>query len=172
MALIILAMMVAGWVARTLSISPLKSEVFFWHKSFGILLLGLVLVRIAWRLLHAAPQLPQAMVRWQQWVARTSHLMLYVMMVVTPLSGWAVNSAAKFPFKVFGVWTLPALVDPSKTTQNIAQWLHLVCFFLFAVLLILHVGASLYHHWLLKDDVLRRMLPGSPDRSSEIGGAS
>jgi len=171
MALVILVMMVAGWIAKTLPISPLKSEIFFWHKSFGILLFGLVFIRIVWRLLHTTPRLPDTMARWEQVTAHTTHLMLYFMMVITPFSGWLINSAGKFPFKVFGVWSLPALVGPDKEIQNFAQWVHLGCFSLFSILLILHIGASLHHHWVAKDDVLRRMLPqGNSNQSSGMRG--
>ncbi|WP_428607070.1 cytochrome b [Sedimenticola sp.] len=159
MALLIVGMMVVGWIARTLPLSPLKIELFFWHKSFGVALLALTLLRLARRLRHPHPGWPVAMPRWERRAARAVHGLLYTLMFVTPLSGWVINSAAKFPFKVFGVWTLPAIVAADKSIQHLAEQVHMGCFILFFSTLLLHIAAALRHHFILHDTVLRRMLP-------------
>ena len=157
----ILGMMVVGWIARTLPFSPLKVELFFWHKSFGIVLLILAALRLTWRLWRPRPAWPMGMPRWERLAARSSHVLLYGLMFVTPLSGWVINSAAKFPFKVFGVWTLPAIVAPDKSLQHLAEQIHLGCFILFALALLLHIAAALRHHFYLRDEILLGMLPAN-----------
>ncbi len=159
MALMIIGMMIVGWIAASLSFSPLKVELFFWHKSVGILLLGLVIVRIVWRLFERRPAWPAAMPIWERWAARTAHTALYGLMIVTPLSGWVINSAAKIPFKVFGIWTLPSIVSPDEAIQTLAEQIHLGCFILFAAVLALHTAAAVRHHFFLKDNVLEGMTP-------------
>lgn len=159
MVLLIIGMMILGWTAKGWPISPTKIKLFFWHKSFGILILGLALLRLLWRLQDNAPSLPASTPRIERALARASHAMLYTLMVVMPISGWVVNSAGKFPFKVFGVWRLPQIVAPDKAVEELAKDVHLTLFWIFATLLLVHVTAALRHHFVLRNDVLVRMLP-------------
>lgn len=159
MALLVIGMMILGWTAKGWPLSPTKIKLFFWHKSFGIMILGLVLLRLLWRMQDSAPSLPAAMPRIECALARISHAMLYTLMVIMPVSGWVVNSAGKFPFKVFGVWRLPQLVAPEKAMEELAKDVHLTLFWVFAVVLLIHVAAALRHHYVLRNTVLLRMLP-------------
>lgn len=159
MAALILAMMVLGWVAESWPVSRTKLELFHWHKSIGVLILALALARLGWRLIDRAPALPTSMSRLEQALARAAHGGLYALMLAMPLSGWVINSAANFPFKVFGLLPLPAVVEPSKATQQLAEDVHLALFWTLAVVLMLHVAAALHHHFGRRDAVLRRMLP-------------
>jgi len=158
-ALLVLAMIPLGWVAEGWPLSRTKVELFAWHKSIGVVILALAAVRVLWRLLDPAPPLPAAMTRLERALARASHLGLYGLLLAMPISGWVINSAANFPFKVFGLVPLPVLVAPEKATQRLAEDVHLFLFWTLATLLILHVGAALRHHFRLHDDVLLRMLP-------------
>lgn len=159
MALLIIGMMILGWTAKGWPLSPTKVKLFFWHKSFGILILGLALLRLLWRLQDRPPSLPATMSRVERTLAHGSHAMLYALMVAMPISGWVVNSAGKFPFKVFGLWRLPQIVAPDKAVEALAKDVHLAFFWVFATLLLVHVAAALRHHYLLRNDVLLRMLP-------------
>jgi cytochrome b561 len=160
MALALVAMMVLGWVAQGLPTSPTKLKLFAWHKSCGILLLGLTLLRLAWRLANPTPALPQGLPRWQRRAAAASHAVLYLLMLAMPLSGWVIHSAANFPLKVFGLFRLPHIVGPGKDLQHLGEWAHLALFWVLAGALVLHAGAALHHHLVLRDPVLRRMLVG------------
>jgi cytochrome b561 len=166
MALLIFAMISLGLLAKNWPLSPTKLSLFFWHKSFGILIFGLVALRLLWRWLNPTPVLPPAMPRWERKAAHITHALLYTVMIVMPLSGWIINSAAKIPFKVFGVWRLPAIVAPDKGLQELAEQVHFSLFLLLVILLILHIAAALRHHFILRDGMLFRMLPGSHDNTA------
>lgn len=158
-AVLILGLMVLGWAAASWPLSHTKISLFYWHKSLGMLVLALALLRVLWRLLNIRPGLPEQMPLLERRLAAASHVLLYLLPVVMPLSGWVINSAANFPFKVLGIWPLPALVPPSKTVQGLAETVHLSLFWILAALLVLHVAAALRHHWVSADGVLLRMLP-------------
>jgi cytochrome b561 len=160
MALLVFGLFALGWVAVSLPLSPLKLTMFHWHKSLGLLALVLVVVRILWRLFDRPPGPVAGLEGWERAAARAAHLLLYVLMVAMPLSGWLINSAANFPFKPFGLFPLPDLVAPDKALQEDLQTLHLTGFWLLAALLMLHLGAALRHHFVKRNLVLRRMLPG------------
>ncbi len=159
MVVLILALFILGWMATSWPLSPTKLKLFFWHKSLGITVLGLALLRILWRLTHGRPPLPLNMPRWERYAAEASHVLLYGFLLAMPLSGWIINAAANFPLKVFRLFTLPAIVAPDKALQSLAQTIHLSLFWIFASLLVLHIAAALRHHIILKDGVLLSMLP-------------
>jgi len=167
MALLIFALFALGWVAVSLPLSPLKLKLFHWHKSLGLLALLLVGLRMLWRLLDRPPRPVAGLAAWERGLARGAHLLLYLLMLLMPLSGWLINSAANFPFKPFGLFPLPDLVEPDKALQADFQLLHLTGFWLLAGLLVLHVAAALRHHFVKRNPVLQRMLPG---RLGESGG--
>lgn len=167
MAVLILGLILLGWVAEMWHLSPTKLKLFFWHKSLGILVLALALIRIGWRLIDRAPAPPPGSSRLEQWLARVVHGALYLLMLAMPLSGWVIHSAANFPLKVFGFFPLPAIVAPDKAVQQIAQAVHLGLFWLLAALLLVHVGAAWFHHQVRHDGVLRRMLPQRATSSGE-----
>ena len=161
MALLIFTMIVLGLLARNWPLSPTKLALYYWHKSLGILILALVALRLGWRWWNPSPAPAAPMPRWERNAAHITHVLLYGVMVAMPLSGWVINAAAKIPFKVFGLWTLPAIVAPDKALQQLAQQVHLALFLLLAALLLLHIAAALRHHFALRDETLLRMLPGS-----------
>ena len=156
---LILGQFVLGWLAEVWRLSPTKLDLFVWHKSFGMVILVLALLRLSWRLLNRPPSMPPGMPVWEQQAAHASHLTLYGLMIVMPLSGWIINAAANIPFSVFWVVPVPDLVAPSKSLQKTAEFVHLGLFWMFALAVGLHVSAALRHHFLLGDEVLVRMLP-------------
>ena len=167
MALLIFGLFVLGWVAVSLPLSPLKLKLFFWHKSLGLLALSLVGLRVLWRLVDPPPRPVAGLAAWERGLARAGHLLLYLLMLLMPLSGWLINSAANFPFKPFGLFPLPDLVRPDKALQASVELVHLAGFWLLAGLLAVHIAAALRHHFVKRNPVLRRMLPG---RLGESGG--
>jgi cytochrome b561 len=149
-----------GWAAVSWRLSPTKLDLFVLHKSFGILVLLLMVMRIAWRMVNTAPALPADMSPLERGAAHVSHLLLYVLLLVMPLTGWLVTSAANIPFRIFWLLPLLAIAEPDKAMADAAARMHFVLFVVMSLLLVAHIGAALRHHFLTHDDVLRRMLPG------------
>src|SRR6266571_88823 len=116
MAALILAQIALGLMAANWRLSPTKVELFFWHKSTGMLILALVALRLLWRLANPTPALPSGMAAWERAAARLSHLLLYVLMIALPITGWIVNSASNIPFRIFRLIPLPPIVAPDQYT--------------------------------------------------------
>ena len=144
------------------------------HKSIGITVLLLTVLRIGWRIGHRPPTLPDHMARWERWAARATHYLFYFLMLAMPLSGWAMVSASPLlrahPTVLFGVVPWPTMpfggIDPDtlhglgKLFRKTHDTLALVAYATIA----LHVAAALKHHLIDRDDVLTRMLPLLPGR--------
>lgn len=128
------------------------------HKSLGITVLALAVLRIAVRVATRAPA-PLAGPGWQLRAARASHLLLYALLCAVPLSGWLLNSVAGQPLPWFGLVELPALAAKSVELRKPVDTAHLVLFWTLAALVCMHAAAAAHHHWLRGDDTLRRMWP-------------
>lgn len=150
------------------------------HKSFGLTVLVLSLLRLLWRLTHRAPPLPEGLSAVERFGAKATHLLFYVLMLGMPLAGWAMVSASKFglPTIVFGLFEWPhiawisgiAEVETKAAVEAAFKTGHKYAGYLLAALLLLHVGAALKHHFVNKDGVLARMVPGLRPRG-EAGRA-
>lgn len=161
-ALAIMALFCVGWTMKGLPNSPDKIKVYALHKSMGLTVLALVVLRIAWRIGEAArPANPPGMPAWQARASAAVHLGLYGVMLGMPLSGWLFNSAANFPLRWFGLFKVPALVGADAATKALAGAIHFYGAWLLALLFVLHVAGALRHHFVDRDEVLRRMLPGA-----------
>ena len=129
------------------------------HKSVGMTVLALTLVRIGWRFTWRAPLHPASMTRLEVAAARGVHIVFYGLMLAMPLSGWIMASAGKYPLTWFGLVDLPKLaVTRADPAYLVGRQAHEVLGWLFAALVILHVAAALRHHFLLRDRVLERMV--------------
>jgi len=155
-----------GLIAVELAVSPQKLKLYSWHKWIGVSIALLALVRIGWRLWHPAPALPSGMRRWEQHVATGTHVLLYVLLLAIPVTGWLMSSASGFPVVYFGVLPLPDLVAKDKALADTLKLVHYALNKTLLVLVVLHVAAALKHHVLDRDDVLTRMLPFLKPRTS------
>jgi len=128
------------------------------HKSVGITVLMLAIVRLCWRWGSTVPSLPRAMPRWQVQASRVSHGLLYLLILALPMSGWLMSSASAYSVSWFNLFQLPDLIGASEPLKaQLLETHHLLATALFAVAS-LHVLAALKHHFLDRNDVLRRML--------------
>ena len=136
-----------------------KIMLILFHKEFGLLVLVLLAMRLAWRLTHVLPQLGAHLPDWQKIVARFVHLCFYALMFALPMTGWLMSSAAGIPVSFFGLFTLPDILPHDdylfQQLIDVHKWFGYVLILFICV----HVGAALMHHFVLKDDTLRRMLP-------------
>jgi cytochrome b561 len=160
MAALILVQIPLGLAAVNWPLSPTKISLFFWHKSTGVLLLALVVLRVAWRLANRVPDLPPDTPAWERAAAHASHFLLYMLLFALPVTGWVVQSASNIPFRAFYLFPLPPIVGPDKALADQFKEVHEWLFVLLAFVLAVHVGAALRHHYLKRDAVLVRMLPG------------
>jgi len=160
-AVAILGLLVAGFVMTGMKPgSPQQFQLYQIHKSVGMLVLALSLVRLGWRLGHPPPPPPVAMSALERGAAHLAHWVLYGLMLAMPLAGWAAVSTSPFniPTVLFGLIGLPHLPLP-RDANAFAKLTHLTGAWIMIVTLLGHAGAALRHHFILRDDVLLRMLP-------------
>lgn len=151
---------------RAKGLSPVaKIGILGLHKSVGITILGLALLRLTWRLFNPVPPLPAGAPRWQDRAAHVSHFLLYALLFITPVLGWLMSSARAFSVSWFGLVTLPDFIKPNKAAFQTLHDAHEFMAISLGVIAIVHAAAALKHHFFDRDNVLRRMLP-VPDRSS------
>ena len=127
------------------------------------MILALTVLRVGWRLTHKPPALPASMARPLRWLARASHALFYFLLIAMPLSGWWTSSAVPDPKRHafgFGIFDIPFLpVTQSWPSAGAARFVHTNLAWLMVGLAVLHICAALKHHFVDKDDVLKRMLP-------------
>lgn len=159
-AVLILLIGVVGLVMGELPRSPRWFWVYTAHKSLGLTVLALVLVRIGWRLYAGAPPPVPGTPRWQARLASAVHVLLYAMVLAMPFSGWLYDSASGLrPLRWFGQVEVPKLVAPDPALADAAHGAHEWLFWLLVLLVLAHAGAALYHHFVRHDVTLVRMLP-------------
>ncbi|RUU43804.1 MAG: cytochrome b [Mesorhizobium sp.] len=169
-AAIFIGQFVLGFVMMRVFSQRTAFELIQLHKSFGFLLLGLVILRIAWRLGNAVPALPRSVGRFERRAAALVHFALYAFQLALPLSGWALVSVSMLeipsvPFNLFVMPDLP-LVE-SDTAESFWISTHWYLAYAGIGLVALHIAAALRHHFWLKDAVLTRMVRPSSNHEAE-----
>lgn len=159
MALLIIGLLALGFVMTEMPLSPQKLQVYSWHKWAGVTVFVLLLVRLSWRIAHRPPPLPWHMGRLEQAGAHLGHLVLYLLMIALPITGWLMSSAKGFQTVWFGVLPIPDLLAKDKALGDLLQQVHESLSWVLVALLVLHVVAALKHHFINHDDILTRMLP-------------
>jgi len=132
------------------------NTIFMYHKSFGVLLLGLMVLRVILRVTVGAPPYRQPLVPWQLAAAKAVHGLLYLVLLATPVVGWLATAAEGFPVQFFA-WQLPGLIGEDKALGEALFDVHLVLAWILIALIVIHVGAALMHQLIQRDDVMERM---------------
>jgi cytochrome b561 len=160
MFVLVAAQFVVAWVMPPIEWGTQPEFLINLHLSLGTLLLLLIVFRIVWRLTHPAPPPLDGTPSWQRWSAGLTHAALYVLLIVLPFTGWAAASVRGWPVTLFRLFELPALLPPRTRIGFKAGDLHadMLSWALLAVIG-LHVVAALYHRFVKRDGVLKRMLP-------------
>ncbi len=158
-AALIVTQFALAWTADDLPLGMHKLALLARHKSFGMTILILAIVRLAWRLAHPPPALPAGMTGVERVLARVTHVAFYVLLFAMPITGWLMSSAKNYSVSWFGLFTWPDLISQNEAAFDFLKATHdYLSNALFAVA-IMHVLAALKHHFWNKDDVLLRMLP-------------
>lgn len=156
MAICILAMLFIG-VGMVSTIMPKYLPLVTIHKSLGIAILVLALIRLGVRLRYGAPALPASLPVPMKLAAQLSHYAFYALMIGMPLIGWAMLSASAYPVVVFGGLYLPPILPPSDAVRTLLWNAHFYLAFLFFALILLHVAAALFHALVRRDGVFEAM---------------
>lgn len=170
----VLGLVVVGLLMQELPNSLSKFQIYALHKSFGLTVLGLTVIRLLWRLVVGAPKPVPGTPRWQVIVAGISHGALYLVLLAMPISGWLYHSASgAIPRQLewFKQFAVPSLSGRDEAVAEFALAAHEWLFLLLAALVTVHALAALKHHYIDRDRTLVRMLPlikapGAPETAT------
>jgi cytochrome b561 len=161
MAIVLTALVVMGLYMVSLpdvGFDTKKIVLILYHKQIGMFALALALLRLAWRTGHALPALVETLPEWQKVAARLVHLCLYGLMFALPVTGWLMSSAAGFPVSLLGLFDLPDLVPHDDYLFQAFVQAHKWSGYALIALTSVHAGAALTHHFVDKDETLKKML--------------
>jgi cytochrome b561 len=158
-AALIVTQFTLGWMGEDLPLGARKLALLARHKSFGMTILVLAVLRLLWRLFNRPPALPPGMSAIERKLARGTHILFYVLLFVMPLTGWMMSSAKNYSVSWFDQFTWPNLIGPDERAFDVLRTTHDTLSWLLFAVAILHILAALKHHFWNKDDVLKRMLP-------------
>lgn len=147
-----------GWYMTDIPRGPERGFAFGLHKSFGILVFALMLVRIAWRLLNPPPPPPPGMPAWQRVAAGATHLLFYVLLLAHPLTGYLSSSFSGYSTKLFGI-PLPDWGAHNPPLNEFFTELHVIGAVTLCIVIAAHVLGALKHLLTPGDRVVRRMWP-------------
>ena len=136
-----------------------KGQIIGLHKSFGMLILLLALLRLIWRWSNPVPELPAGQNPYLRWAAKSAHAALYALIFAIPISGWLMSSLAGRTVRFFGLFPFPGLASTDKHMAHTVAEVHEVLAYSLLALAIVHALAALLHHFVWKDEILLRMLP-------------
>ncbi|TYC63209.1 cytochrome b [Rhodobacterales bacterium] len=173
MALLILFMLALGLYMTSLPPTDQTTfELYQLHKSFGFVVLGLAACRLLWRLLNPSPSLPSRMPAFEKLAAHLGHVGLYALIFALPITGWFMVSASPWgiPTILFNTWPIPHLPVPAalgsaEEAEGFFKLLHEYGAYLLIALLVVHVAAALKHHFIQRDETLKRMVSTAPARA-------
>jgi cytochrome b561 len=158
---LILVQATIGLVMVQLPKKPNIIPVYSFHKSLGLTIFALAVLRLVWRLFDPRPDEPSSVPHWQTVAARCGHALLYALIFAVPLSGWLFDSATSLrPLYWFGLFQVPSLTGgPDEAIKDLAKNLHFWLFCTLATVAAGHATIALVHHFHNRDAVLARMLP-------------
>ncbi|MFA5123052.1 cytochrome b [Zavarzinia sp.] len=163
MAVVIVAAWIFGFLQDDMPNGPERLALINTHKAIGSTVLVLVALRILWRFFNPAPPLPGAMATWLQLAARAGHLVLYLLMLALPLSGWLISSAFGYPVMLAGLIELPSLLaEKNPSLGELVGDVHGAMAWFLLLVVAGHAAMALKHHFIDRDEVLSRMLPRLP----------
>ena len=167
-AALIVVQFALAWDADDLPLGLRKLALLARHKSFGMTVLMLAVLRLAWRWSHRPPALPKSMTPVEVRLAQLTHVAFYGLLFAMPLSGWLMSSAKSYSVSWFGLFTWPDLIAKNEPAFNLLRETHEVLGWGLLAIATLHVLAALKHHFWNKDGVLLRMLPFTNAKQAKL----
>jgi cytochrome b561 len=156
---VVAAQVTIGWTMPHIHRGTPQEGLVDWHLSLGAVLMLLVIVRLLWRLRHPTP-LTTTMAGWERMIAKITHELLYALLLILPVLGWAAAGYFGYTVRLFGIIPLPALADRTMEWAHEAGDIHAALTWVLLGLVALHVLGALWHYFMRRDRVLQRMLPG------------
>jgi cytochrome b561 len=152
-----------GWWMTHLAERAGRLALYGFHSSLGYDVLFLLALRLVWRAIDPAPLVPRNTLDWERAAANVSHVLLYVLMLAVCISGWLMLGAATRPIDatLFGFITVPTLTTPNRPLHDFLEDIHRILSYALLGLIVVHVAAALRHHFIKRNDVLRRMWWGA-----------
>ncbi|MBX2805289.1 MAG: cytochrome b [Hyphomicrobiales bacterium] len=158
-AICVLIMIPAGFTMNLVGPGDLQNGLYTVHRSLGVLVLILMIVRLLNRLIAGAPPPEPTLTVMQRVVSHIVHMALYVLLIAQSLIGWVGTSAFGAAISFFGLFTVPDLVDKDQPLSGFLFAAHFWIGLAITALVLMHIGAALYHGIIRRDGVLQRMLP-------------
>lgn len=140
-------------------LTPTKLKLFSWHKWLGVTIFAFAIVRVLWRFTHTAPPVAAGTPAWQARAAGGVHHLLYLLILVVPLTGYLFSCAAGVPVVYLGLWKLPMLIEPNDTAKAVFKAAHIWLNYSMAAIVVVHALAAIKHQVVDRDGTLGRMLP-------------
>jgi len=162
-AALVLFLLAYGWWMTHLAARDVRLGHYHLHSIVGYYFVLLVIVRLGWRAFDPAPALPAASLPWERAAAHAGHIGLYALMIGVGVSGWVLHSAfpRRMAVDLFGVFRIPYLfAEPDRAISGLAEGIHKWLSYALLALVVVHVAAALNHHFIKRNDVLRRMTVG------------
>ena len=156
--LTVIGLLIAGFLMGGIDPSPLKFQVYNWHKSIGFLIFWLAALRLIWRFFNKQPDLLSSK-KWERVLAHTVHVLLYVCLFLQPLSGWLMSSADTYPDPLVFGFDLPQIIEADQATKRLFSQIHFYTAWALVGFISMHFLGAMKHHFIDRDATLRRMLP-------------
>lgn len=160
-AVMIVGQITTGWLSEKETDREASLALIRDHFQFGIILSGLILMRLLWRLTNRPPSPPPHEPRWRELVAERVHRLIYALLLILPISGYIVWVHMKAPMDVFGLFTVPALFVPpveDETLRAGSWYVHYFAGWILIGLVVVHILAAIWHQFVLRDRLIRRMI--------------
>lgn len=129
------------------------------HKPIGALILLFGLMALIWRHMNTRPEYPPLMPTWEKVAAKIVHVCLYLLILLFPISGILMSTYSGYPIDFWGIYQLPLFLEKNKAMGGFFYDIHEILGYLSAAVITIHIGAALKHHYISKDNILKRMLP-------------
>lgn len=166
-AILIIVTLPCAWVMTNSGSGPLQNFLFVVHESIGLTVLALAVLRVIWRLVEPPPPFPASVPPGQALLAHLNHWLLYFLLFLMPITGYLSVVAGGYPLNFFGLFDVPRLVAKSEGLGKFTETAHLTLQYAVYGLVLVHVAATLHHHWVRQDRVLRRMWPARQVSAAE-----